>query len=388
MLGKILLKGNLKDYNLPQVLLFCNRSQKTGELIFQRENLKKYIYFINGKVIFASSNQVADRLGDLLLNAGKISEDQYSKAATISATTGKRKGMILVEEGYIKPDDLIPDIKEQVREIILGLFDWGNGTFTFMESPPSDEVITADISLKKLTIEGINRRKKNKKSVSKTFRESLIRLSEEIGSLSHYDRLGVKMDSTYSEIRIAYFEKVKSYHPDKYDSLGDPILNEKLSTVISFLNDSYSILKDKERRSKYDKSIFSSYKKKEPSHDINIANENFIRGLNKLKEGNYWNASDFFRQSVRINPNKAKYWSHLSLAFSNIPKRLKEAEEAMLKAIELEPYNANYNIHLGNIYLKAKIKLRAIRQFEAALSFDPDNRQARAELEKLKGKTG
>lgn len=386
MREKIFLKGNLKDYNLPQVLLLCNRSQKTGELIFQRENSKKYIYFNNGKIIFASSSQVSDRLGDILLNTGKISEEQYSKAAEIYKTKGKRKGMILVEEGYIKPDNLIPVINKQVKEIILGLFDWEDGTFMFNDSPPSDEVITADIPLKELIREGIQRGKKNKNLDSIIFREELDRLYEKLGSLSHYERLGIKMDSTYPEIRKAYFNMVKSYHPDKYNSLADPILNEKLSTVFSLLNDSYNIIKDKKSRSKYDKSIFSSYKKKEPSHDINIANENFLRGINNLKDGNYWNAVDFFRHSTRINPAKAKYWSHLSFALSKIPKRVKEAEEALLKAIDLEPDNANYHIQLGKIYLDAKITLRAIRQFEAALSCDPDNGQAKAELEKLKGK--
>ena len=163
MREKILLKGNLKDFNLPQVLLLCNRSQKTGELIFQRENSKKYIYFNNGKIIFASSSQVSDRLGDILLNTGKISEEQYSKSAGIYKTTGKRKGMILVEEGYIKPDNLIPVINKQIKEIILGLFDWEDGTFMFNESPLSDEVITADISLKELIREGIQRGEKEQK---------------------------------------------------------------------------------------------------------------------------------------------------------------------------------------------------------------------------------
>ena len=386
MREKIFLKGDLNEYNLPQILLFCNRSQKTGELIFQSENSKKCIYYNNGKVIFASSDQVSERLGDILLNSGELSDEQYSKAAEVSATTGKRKGMVLVEEGYIKPDKLIPAINEQVKEIILSLFDWEDGTFIFKESPPSAEVITANISLKELVIEGIERSKKNKTSVSKTFRESLSRLYEEIESLSHYERLGVHMDSSYPEIRRAYFEKVKSYHPDKYNYLADPILNEKLFTVIALLNDSYNLLKNKERRSKYNKSIFTPSRKKEPSYDIKIANENYIRGTSELKEGNYWNAVDFFRESARIIPAEAKYWSHLSIALSKIPRRLKEAEEALLKAIDLEPYNAHYHFQLGIIYLKAKIKLRAIRQFETALSYDPDNGQAEAELKKLKGK--
>jgi len=46
MREKIFLKGDLNEYNLPQILLFCNRSQKTGELIFQSENSKNAFIII------------------------------------------------------------------------------------------------------------------------------------------------------------------------------------------------------------------------------------------------------------------------------------------------------------------------------------------------------
>ncbi|MEF9437791.1 MAG: hypothetical protein L0922_03245 [Candidatus Mariimomonas ferrooxydans] len=65
-------------------------------------------------------------------------------------------------------------------------------------------------------------------------------------------------------------------------------------------------------------------------------------------------------------------------------KRRKEAEEAILKAIELELHNADYYVHLGLIYLDAELKKRAISQFETALTWDPTNQRAQKELDNLK----
>jgi tetratricopeptide (TPR) repeat protein len=85
-------------------------------------------------------------------------------------------------------------------------------------------------------------------------------------------------------------------------------------------------------------------------------------------------------------PENAAYWAHLSFALSKIPRKKKEAETALKKAIELEPHNADYRVYLGIIYLKAGLKVRAAKCFTAALEWDPTNERAQDELEKLQGK--
>jgi tetratricopeptide (TPR) repeat protein len=71
---------------------------------------------------------------------------------------------------------------------------------------------------------------------------------------------------------------------------------------------------------------------------------------------------------------------------SKIPRKKKEAEKALKKAIELEPHNADYRVYLGIIYLKAGLNIRAAKCFTAALEWDPTNERAQSELEKLQGK--
>jgi Flp pilus assembly protein TadD len=83
-------------------------------------------------------------------------------------------------------------------------------------------------------------------------------------------------------------------------------------------------------------------------------------------------------------PKNAGYWNYLSLTFSKIPGRLKDAEEAMMTAIKLEPFNADLLSNLGLIYMKAGVKAKAQASFEKALTIDPKNEKARKGLQKTK----
>jgi tetratricopeptide (TPR) repeat protein len=386
MKSKILLEGSIGEYSLEQILVFCNRSQKTGELILTSEDREKRVYFIHGVIVFASSSHESDRLGDILLSAGKISEEEYITSKKLSEESGKRKGIILIEEGYLKPQDLISAVNEQVKKIIVDLFEWEDGRFVFRESPPCEEVITLDVSLKEIIREGRLRRKSAEAGEVKFLKKNVAQLYDTIESMSHYERLDVPMDAPYDKIKKAFLEKVRYYHPDRHNHSFESSLNEKLSTILSLLNESHMTLKDEQSRATYDKSMFSTLKKSEPSSNVVSANESYLQGISFFKEGNYWNAADSFKRAIRFVPDRANYWAHLSLALSRMPRRSKDAEEAMLKAISLDSNNPDHYVQLGLIYQKANMKLRAIRQYETALSWDPYNSVALREIEKLKSK--
>lgn len=69
-----------------------------------------------------------------------------------------------------------------------------------------------------------------------------------------YEVLRVRTTATQDQIKRAYLELVKKYHPDRY--LGDKVYAERYTAV---LTEAYSILKDPERRRVYDE-----------QHNINI----------------------------------------------------------------------------------------------------------------------
>jgi Flp pilus assembly protein TadD len=153
------LSGNIKDISLVKILVFLNRNRKTGTLAVTTPSVTKKIYFDEGDVIFASSTYEDDRLGEMLLKAGKITVEQYDKSVEIlKATRNKRQGAILVELGYLTPKDLFWGVKFQVKEIIYSMFLVEDGTYEFFEGElPTQEVITLKMSIGNLIYTGVNK---------------------------------------------------------------------------------------------------------------------------------------------------------------------------------------------------------------------------------------
>jgi len=151
-------KGNIRDYGLPWILTYINRHRKTGTLVIKTITLTKKVYLSKGDAIFASSTYEDDRLGEMLIKAGKITLEQYDSSVQILKKTNKRLGAILVQLGYITPKDLFWGVKFQVREIICSLFLLEDADYEFVEGElPTQEVITLKMSMGNLIYEAVRR---------------------------------------------------------------------------------------------------------------------------------------------------------------------------------------------------------------------------------------
>jgi curved DNA-binding protein CbpA len=148
--------GDVKDMTIPWLFQSLRAEKKTGTVIFSREAAIKKVYFQNGDVIFAFSNLEGDRLGDFLLRSNKLTRAQFDASSELTVKTGKKLGAILVELGFVAPQDLVSGVKEQVKQIILSLFTWRDGRYIFDDSPlPASDIIPLQMSIGNLIIEGI-----------------------------------------------------------------------------------------------------------------------------------------------------------------------------------------------------------------------------------------
>jgi curved DNA-binding protein CbpA len=155
---KIPLKGNVKDIPLPRFLANLNSNRETGTLVLTTPVFTKKVYFVKGDVIFASSTYEDDRLGEMLIKAGKITMEQYDESVKLLKRSGKRQGAILVNLGYLTPKDLFWGVKYQVVEIIYSLFQLEDSEYEFITGEiPNDEVITLKMSIGNLIYEGVKR---------------------------------------------------------------------------------------------------------------------------------------------------------------------------------------------------------------------------------------
>jgi Domain of unknown function (DUF4388) len=150
-------RGSLQQVSLPAILRPIVQSRKTGVLRFTRGEHVKTVYVSEGRLIFATSTDPDDRLGEMLLRKGQISYRALEESV-LGIKVGKRQGTILVERGAIRSKDLVEGVGEQVQEIIYGLFSWRDGDYEFVEgSLPSREVIVLRMSTADLIMEGIRR---------------------------------------------------------------------------------------------------------------------------------------------------------------------------------------------------------------------------------------
>ncbi len=146
----------LKEYRLPSILSDLQRSLKTGVLKYKHGKIEKRVFIEKGEMIFAASNQVEERFGDVLLREGKITKEDFDKSSELLRQTGKRQGVILVEIGCLTPEETVSAVIHQVELIILSLFNMKEGKFEFIEGPlPSREVITLKLSTGKIIFRGI-----------------------------------------------------------------------------------------------------------------------------------------------------------------------------------------------------------------------------------------
>lgn len=151
------LRGRLSDVGLPSVLSLLQESGRTGVLSLVNAGVRKSIYFLDGKLVFAGSSLTQDRLGEVLLRGGRISADEYLRLSQ-RIRGGQRLGKALVEGGILSPKDLWWAIEQQVKEIVWSIFNWEDGYFHFEDDElPRKEKITFDLDVEKLVVEGIRR---------------------------------------------------------------------------------------------------------------------------------------------------------------------------------------------------------------------------------------
>jgi hypothetical protein len=343
---EISLTGNIKDVGIPKIFVCLNRNRKTGILTVKTPSFTKKIYLHKGDAVFASSTDEDDRLGETLIKMGKITLEQYDRSAELLKKTGKRQGDILVELGYLTPQDIIWGVKYQVKDIIYSLFQLQDAEYEFIEGEISSAgLVSLKMSMGNLIYEGVKRidnlnrirkelpevntilklstdpislfqdvvlspfdkkilfmidgkktvkelidtsfmnsfqamktlyilysagiveEKKNdtetEEAVSmeqllKSFHEKEEELKTktdmiyaDLGKRSPSDLLEIDESSNTEMIKNNYYKLVKEFHPDRYLTVNDPLIKDKVIAILEAITKAYSLLKEDERRRIY-----------------------------------------------------------------------------------------------------------------------------------------
>ncbi len=161
--------GSLAAVTVPEAVQFIFTSLKTGVLLLAfgegrggapsaPERLRrKSIYFRDGQIAFASSSDLADRLGQVLRRAGMVSPADLERCSRL-VRSGRPLGQVLVDEGVLTAAQLYEGVSLQVKEILLNAFVETDGTFAFLEGPADERnAVKLPQRTRDLLLEGMRR---------------------------------------------------------------------------------------------------------------------------------------------------------------------------------------------------------------------------------------
>ena len=158
MSDRPIFEGDLRRIQIADVLSFVSMIRTSGKLLLKQMRLERTLHWIEGEIVFATSNSAEQSLGQFLLRNGKITQQQYDESAQ-RVGPNMRHGKALVQMGAISPNDLWWGVKNQALEIIYSLFTWTDGSFSFVEAGEEvlNERIVLSINTSSAIMEGIRR---------------------------------------------------------------------------------------------------------------------------------------------------------------------------------------------------------------------------------------
>ena len=171
--------GSLGQKAFLTLLVELHQGDATGSLKLERAPLQKAVYFRDGQILFAASNDPQDQLASILVEEGKLSKDQM-QVAQARVTAGNPLAKVLTELGYISQRELADAARLKVEKILTDLYLWSEGSYQFVGRSLPKGAIDLELSTPRLLFNSIRRVQE---------REWVL---EQLGSLGHGPLLGTR----------------------------------------------------------------------------------------------------------------------------------------------------------------------------------------------------
>ncbi len=121
------------------------------------------------------------------------------------------------------------------------------------------------------------------------------------------------------------------------------------------------------------------------SQKVLTAQKAFVKGMEYYRIGEHKKALPFFETAVKNDPEgEAQYHMKLAQTLMKTKGSFSRAVQAAEKACELEQYNMDFKIGLGEIYETVGIDSKAEAVYEEVLKWESDNEKAKLRLHVLK----
>ncbi len=217
-------------------------------------------------------------------------------------------------------------------------------------------------------------------------REHLEEMLRKFEVANLYEILSVATDASEADIKQAYHDLAKQYHPDRFQSEEySAEIRSLVEKVFTYITGAYSTLSDLAARVVYDDTRLKKESQVEATLQARAATDAeqekmadalFRAGRLSLSQGDFEKAVQELKECVWLRPDTARYQHFLGAAQSEIPRFRKEAEQHLLRSLELDKTAVDSRLALAKLYIKVELPRRAEIQLTEVLAWDRTNAEA------------
>ena len=405
--------GQLSDRSLAELIREISANSQSGRLRLERERVKVAAYFYKGHFVYAACNVRTFRLREYLQKFGALSAEHL--AHFDERVADFELARILTAQKLLTPEKLEQVQSKQVSDILRLALPWTDGTWEFDQRSRLDETVNLNVDLEALLVEAERRISGTDEPhpiETVVTQESAEAFLERLHHAeSHYDVLGVESTVAAADVKSAYYDLARRYHPDRFRK-AEPSLLTRLESAFARITQAYDTLRDDQLRANYNAKLQARRKAQQivdatakpptpasspESESVQAtpvvpvipvaerAANDFKEGLAALEQGQRKLAAGLFASAVRLMPSEPRYRAYYGQILAAQENTRRAAEAELQAAIKLDPGNADYRVMLAQLFRDLGFAIRAKGEAERAVATDPNNRKARDLLRELKG---
>ena len=198
---------------------------------------------------------------------------------------------------------------------------------------------------------------------------------------TYYQLLGVPPDAAAHQIKTAFYDIARKFHPD-YHMDRNSWMNP-LKEIMAAATNAYKVLSDEDKRATYDSQLATSgayqLRRARSTSQENIETC-MLRANEYLRAKNFVGSIVWLRKCVDIAPSEAKYRALLARSLGTVPQYRNEAIDQFERAVELDPLNVNVIFQFAELYEEMQMASRARGLYNKILEINPLHVKARERL--------
>lgn len=429
----------LENIPFPLLMKELLETRFSGIVFLNNESTRKGLIFNEGRICAIQSNKQDELLGQILVQMGKITDEDNAKSLERARTDRVKQGYVLMENGLIQAPDIAEALTLQFEKRFLDIFTWKGGTVQkvakqidktaamgveelaalvrrgIMEKSPFATVLNAltphaetrprplkdelpkdiGIDIERMAVSSVAELLQLGPEISRAllalycsgliiFEQSkhkalIEQLKQTYRELQSKDPYGVlDVDSTISEggLKRAYIKMVKVHHPDAYSYADDPEVKRLANENFNLIHQAYNEIQR----------IREGKQPEKTGIDEELQAEIlFAQGTQALKARDYQKSLDLFRLCVNMKPRERVFAeSYVKTMFLKWQKTgmgtAAEIKATIFDATRKFPDSDSLYMTLGWVLKQEGANNKAIEAFKKALQLNPKNVDAQREL--------